>query len=151
MIKRDLPEVLQIERDSFDQPWTDRDFVNSLRSGNTIGIVAEISKPDEVVGFVVYDLHAKHIHLANMAVSPWYRKAGVGRALLAKLKNKLSRSRRSRIFADVRETNLDAQLFFAACGFKATRVLRGHYETSAEDAYEFCFELGNPAGMKLAS
>jgi ribosomal-protein-alanine N-acetyltransferase len=35
----------------------------------------------------------------------------------------------------VRETNLPAQLFFKAAGFRAVTVLRAYYEDSPEDAY----------------
>ena len=36
---------------------------------------------------------------------------------------------------EVRETNLPAQLFFRAHGFRAVSVLRDFYEDTAEDAY----------------
>jgi ribosomal-protein-alanine N-acetyltransferase len=36
---------------------------------------------------------------------------------------------------EVRETNLPAQLFFRALGFRATIVLRNFFDDSAEDAY----------------
>ena len=36
---------------------------------------------------------------------------------------------------EVRETNLDAQLFFRAQGFRAVNVLRDFYEDTTEDAY----------------
>jgi ribosomal-protein-alanine N-acetyltransferase len=36
---------------------------------------------------------------------------------------------------EVRESNIDAQLFFRSLGFRAISVLRGFYDDSAEDAY----------------
>ena len=52
-----------------------------------------------------------------------------------KLKSKLSRQRRNRVVLEVRETNLDAQLFFRKQGFLALSVLRDFYEDTVEDAY----------------
>jgi len=36
---------------------------------------------------------------------------------------------------EVRETNLDAQLFFRRMGFRAVSVLRDFYDDTVEDAY----------------
>ena len=55
--------------------------------------------------------------------------------MVAKLIGKLSQQRRSRILLEVRETNLAAQLFFRANGFKAVSVLREFYDDTPEDAY----------------
>jgi ribosomal-protein-alanine N-acetyltransferase len=41
----------------------------------------------------------------------------------------------------VRETNLPAQLFFRAAGFRAVTVLRDFYRDSDEDAYLMQFGL----------
>ena len=53
---------------------------------------------------------------------------------------------------EVRETNLDAQLFFKQIGFRAVSVLRDFYDDSDEDAYLMQYryrataeELANPA------
>ena len=43
--------------------------------------------------------------------------------------------RRNRIMLEVRETNLSAQLFFRANGFRAVSLLREFYEDTPEDAY----------------
>jgi ribosomal-protein-alanine N-acetyltransferase len=55
--------------------------------------------------------------------------------MAAKLISKLSSHRRTRVTLAVRETNLAAQLFFRAQGFRATRVMRSYYEDSGEDAF----------------
>jgi ribosomal-protein-alanine N-acetyltransferase len=37
MIRRDMPEVLEIERQSFEFSWTEEDFLCCLRQRNCIG------------------------------------------------------------------------------------------------------------------
>ena len=54
---------------------------------------------------------------------------------VTKLIGKLSPQCRNRILLEVRETNLDAQLFFRDTGFRAISVLRDFYEDTTEDAY----------------
>ena len=44
MIRRDMPEVLDIENQAFEFPWTEEDFIRCLRQRNCIGMVAELDQ-----------------------------------------------------------------------------------------------------------
>jgi ribosomal-protein-alanine N-acetyltransferase len=133
MIRDNMPMVLAIEAESFESPWSEADFIRCLRQRNCIGMVA---KQDElVVGYMIYELHKNRLHILNFAVNKRFRRQGVGTAMVDKLIGKLSHERRNRIMLEVRETNLDAQLFFKELGFKAISVLRGFWVDSHEDAY----------------
>jgi len=133
MIRRDMPEVLAIEADSFEFPWLEEDFIRCLRQRNCIGMVAEYD--ERVVGFMIYELNKTRIQVLNFATARDYRRRGVGSQMVAKLIGKLSAQRRTRITLDVRETNLAAQLFFRENGFRAVSVLRAYYDDTPEDAY----------------
>jgi ribosomal-protein-alanine N-acetyltransferase len=133
MIRRDMTAVLQIEKHSFEFPWTEDEFIRCLRQRDCIGMVAERS--EQVVGFMIYELHKNRIHILSFAVHPEFRRQGVGRAMIDKLVSKLAYQRRNRIVLEVRETNLHAQLFFRQLGFRATSVLRSFYEDTPEDAF----------------
>jgi len=133
MIRRDMPEVLAIESESFEFPWLEEDFIRCLRQRNCIGMVAE--HDDRVVGFMIYELNKTRIHVLNFAVASDYRRRDVGTQMISKLIGKLSAQRRTRIVLEVRETNLAAQLFFRTSQFRATSVLRSYYEDTPEDAY----------------
>src|SRR5215831_4898897 len=139
MIRRDMPEVLQAEQSSFEFAWTEEDFLRCLRQRNCIGMVAECG--EKVVGFMIYELHKTKLHILNFAVHPAYRRHGVGAQMVAKLVSKLSSHRRTRITLEVRETNLAAQLFFHKQEFRASRVLRGFYSDSGEDAFLMEYRL----------
>jgi ribosomal-protein-alanine N-acetyltransferase len=133
MIRRDMPDVLDIESASFEFPWSEEDFVRCLRQRNCIGMIAE--HDDRVVGFMIYELHKTRLHILNFAVASRYRRLGVGSQMITKLASKLSSQRRTRITLEVRETNLAAQLFFRTQGFRAVNVLRNYYDDTPEDAY----------------
>lgn len=139
MIRRDMPEVLQAEQESFEYAWTEEDFLRCLRQRNCIGMVAE--RGEKVVGFMIYELHKSKLHILNFAVCPSGRRNGIGSQMVAKLVSKLSSHRRTRITLEVRETNLAAQLFFRSQGFRALRVLRAYYEDSGEDAFLMQYQL----------
>jgi ribosomal-protein-alanine N-acetyltransferase len=133
MIRRDMPEIIGIENSSFEFPWSEDDFVRCLRQRNCIGMVAECD--DQVVGFMIYELHKTRLHVLNLAVHREFRRCGIGTQMAGKLISKLSHERRNRILLEVRETNLAAQLFFRNAGFIAISVLRDFYDDTVEDAY----------------
>lgn len=133
MISRDMPEVLKIEAASFDFPWLEEDFIRCLRQRNCIGMVAEYR--EEIVGFMLYELHKTRLYILNFAVHPQHRRKKVGKTMIEKLRGKLQPDRRIGILLQVRETNLPAQLFFKKYGFRAEKVLHGFYDDNEEDAY----------------
>ena len=133
MIRRDMPEILDIEDRSFEFPWSEEDFIRCLRQRNCIGMVAECN--DQTVGLMIYELHKNRLHILNFAVHPEYLHQGIGLQMAENLMSKLSHQLRTRILLEVRETNLNAQLFFRTAGFRAVSVLRDFYEDTTEDAY----------------
>ncbi len=72
------------------------------------------------------------LELLHIAVAPGHRRRGIGQALMARLEEWL-RQPGDRVRAYVPESHLEMQLFLRSLGYKAVRVLRGHY--GAEDAY----------------
>lgn len=133
MLRRDMHDVLAIERECFEYAWSEEEFLNCLRMRNCIGVVAELDR--KIVGFMIYELPKNKIHLLNIATLREYRRLGVATQMIAKLIGKLAHPRRNRITLQVRETNLQAQLFFRSSGFRATEILKDFYEETCEDAY----------------
>lgn len=143
LIRRDMAEVLRIEQSSFEFPWSDEDFLSCLRQRNCIGMVAEHNH--QIVGFMIYELHKSRLHILNFSVAPEVRRQGVGLQMVTRLVDKLSQQRRNEILLEVRERNLDGQIFFRTQGFRAISVLRSHYDDTDEDAYIMQFRLDAPA------
>lgn len=139
LIRRDLSDVLNIERKSFEYAWSEDDFLCVLRQRNAIGLVADVL--GQVAGFVIYELHKDELRILNLAVDPAYRRQAIGKEIIDRIKSKLSQQRRKRIVLETRESNLPAQKFFHAQGFRAYAVLRGFYEDCPEDAYSFRYTL----------
>lgn len=147
MIRRDMPEVLAIEQEAFEFPWSDEDFTRCLRQRNCIGMVAEVG--DSVVAFMIYELHRTRLHVLNFAVRRSHRRLGIGTQMMGKLFAKLSVERRDRILLEVRERNLPAQVFFRSLGYRAITVLKDFYEDSTEDAYLMQFLSAEAAAVAM--
>jgi ribosomal-protein-alanine N-acetyltransferase len=127
-------------------PWLEEDFIRCLRQRNCIEWVAV--HDEQVVGFMIHKLYESKIRLLTLVVATDYRRRGVDSQMVAKLIGKLTPKRRTRLVAKVRETNLPAQLFFRASGFRAVSVLRDYYEDTPEDAYAMQYRIGsNRAGF----
>lgn len=142
MIRRDLPRVLSIENQIFDDAWTCEDFFRLMSHTNCRTMVTVCD--EEIVGYMVYQLHISRIHLLNFAVAPKCQDIGIGTQMMQNLMSKLSNERRDRIMLEVRETNLKAQLFFRGAGFVWVETLRDFYTDCDEDAYLMQFRLSEP-------
>lgn len=139
MVRRDMIEVLQIENESFEFPWSEDDFICCLRQRNCIGMVAEYH--ERIAGFMIYELNKDFLHVLTLAVANDFRRQCVGTKMIEKLISKLSLQRRSRIVLQVRERNLPAQVFFRQLGFRAISILRDFYIDTPEDAYLMQYHL----------
>ena len=150
MIRRDMPGVLEIEKESFEFPWAEEDFIRVLRKRDCIGMV--VIENEEIAGFMIYELLPKRLHLLTMAVAVRYRRKGIASDMIGKLQSKLVFQRRNRITTHVRESNLDAQIFFRDKGFKAINVIQNLYEDCDEDAYLFQYRhIEQDAAMRSES
>lgn len=142
MIKTDVVSVLAIEATAA-HPWNEEDLRTALRAQNCIGMIAEMQdRPGmPLAGFMVYELNKTNLEIINLAVAPELRRIGVGRTLVNKVKGKVGLRnedgavRRNSVRTVLRESNLDAQLFFRSQGFMATEFWRGYFEDSGEDGY----------------
>ena len=146
--RQDMARVLEIERHSFSEPWSDHNFYVLLRKLSCVGTVIE--RDGVIAGFCIYELHRTSIEILNVAVHPAARRTGVGAALIQRLMQKLLPESRDTISATVRETNMAAQLFFKSLGFRAVDVLREHYDDTNEDAYamRYCVPAGRSGGPR---
>ena len=147
MIRRDMAEVLEVEQEAFEFPWSDEDFTRCMRQRNCIGMVAEMA--DSVVAFMIYELHRSRLHVLNFAVRRSHRRLGIGTQMMEQLTGKLTPERRSRIVLEVRERNRPAQLFFRSLGYRAISVLKDFYQDTTEDAYLMQYALTSAAIEEL--
>lgn len=129
----DLEVVLRIERGCFESPWERHVFAENMQRSRTACYVAVDG--GRVVAYAALALDRDGADLLNFAVDPERRRTAVGRALMEFLFDVCRMRELPRIRVELRESNLDGQLFCRSLGFLATRVLRGHFADTGEDAY----------------
>lgn len=94
LIRRDLSEILEIEKQKKDYIWGEKLFLKYLRLRNCIGMVAE--HEEEVLGYFVYILRKDKIIVENFGIKYIDRELEV--QMVEKLKNKLSGNRNKLVF-----------------------------------------------------
>lgn len=144
MTRSDLPIVASIERASFEHPWTEKELA-TLMTTNAVRQVAKYN--GQIVGYSMGVRHDRSFHLLNIAVTPEYRRSGVGRELIAYYTSKLTHDSKTSITLFVDERALEAQLFFKQLGFTAIGVLQGRF--GKYDAYCMQYRLLKPGDEVL--
>lgn len=134
MGRRDLEPAEWIDWRASERPLDDWMLLDLFRMKCCAGAVAEIN--GVVVGFVLYDLGHETVHLVRLAVDPAFQRMGIGKALMERVKSRLSFTRR-RIRVDVCETNVACQKFLAAQGFICDSVVHG--VDGERDVLEFLY------------
>lgn len=125
----DLPVLMMIDELCFDLPCRLENFEICYRKQDVSCFIAELAgKP---VGYVLYCIIKSGYEILSLAVHPDYRFRGFGRAMLAFVATRGNR----KTWCVVEDGNLNAHMFFAACGMKATKVIRDYRE--GHDVYRF--------------
>ena len=87
-----LDEVVAVERQSYDHPWTRGNFADSLRSGYQ----AQLLDADGVLlGYFVAMKGVDEVHLLNLTVAPPHQRQGWGRIMLDALAAMVARPGRA--------------------------------------------------------
>jgi ribosomal-protein-alanine N-acetyltransferase len=129
MRPQDLRQVLEIERCSFDNPWTSALFLQELRIPfSRIVVVRPAGAPDEAIaGYLCRWFVADEIHVLNIAVHPQYRRLGLGTVLLEEALREAREVRAEAVTLEVRRSNEAAQRLYVAFGFEEVGVRRNYY------------------------
>lgn len=117
LIRRDLEEVLALERQCFFDCWGEEQWLTHLRQRNCIAMVAELDN-HTIAGAMLYELHKERLELLRLFVGNEYQNRGIGSAMVGRLVDKLSHQRRNVIGISVSEYNVDAQIWLAKREFR---------------------------------
>lgn len=134
----DLPEVIEIERASFQLPWSESAFRALMRRDDTTLFAAR--RQGRVVGYAVVWFAAEEGELGDIAVRPQARRAGIGRRLLEAVQRESRRRGARRVFLQVRESNEAARRLYETSNFRESGRRSGYYRFPPEDAVIMLWE-----------
>jgi ribosomal-protein-alanine N-acetyltransferase len=139
LIQKDMAEVLAIDRQSFQNPWSEDDFFSALRQRNCMGQIVELNQ--RILGYIIYDLYDDMISIKRMAVDPDLRRLGLGSKMLGGMKDKLSRQKRTSLIMEVAGDDEAGQAFLRKAEFQADAVLRGGHRKSTDYIFRMRYSL----------
>jgi ribosomal-protein-alanine N-acetyltransferase len=137
----DLDEVLDIERVSFQTPWSRGAFRYELTQNRVArSLVVRLGR--QLAGYLCLWEIGHEIHITNLAVRPDLRRRGVARALLGHVMEGARRDGVELVFLEVRPTNLEALALYESFGFRVIGRRKGYYFDTGEDALVMEARLG---------
>jgi ribosomal-protein-alanine N-acetyltransferase len=124
MNEQDLERIGRIELASYDHPWSQGNFRDSLHAGYS----AWLREADgEVIGYYVMMVAAGEAHLLNLTITPNWRRHGLGRDLLERCLTRAREHHADTMFLEVRVSNIAAIALYHSSGFIDLAVRQAYY------------------------
>ncbi len=135
-IKKMLPEdtaaVAAIERMIFSQPWSEKGFLDSLESPDTLYLVVKVQ--GVIVGYCGLLQSFEEADITNVAVHPEWRGRGIAYQMLQTLMEQGKTRGIERYTLEVRVSNASAIHVYEKLGFTSVGVRKNFYDMPREDA-----------------
>ncbi|HWT75678.1 MAG TPA: ribosomal protein S18-alanine N-acetyltransferase [Mobilitalea sp.] len=132
MTEADLPQVHAIELETFSDPWSEEDFLSSLREPNNGYLVAELD--GVIAGYCGYWGIVDEGYIYNVAVKKEYRRNQIGYRMLKTLLDESSDRGITSFTLEVRYSNEPAIRLYESLGFERAGIRRDFYSKPKEDA-----------------
>jgi ribosomal-protein-alanine N-acetyltransferase len=132
MEPQDVPQVAELEKVCFSDPWSEKSIVSELDNPLSCWLVAVSG--EQVVGYVGSQTVLDGSDMMNIAVSPDFRRKGIAESLIEALISFL-RERGSRcLILEVRASNVSAITLYEKLGIHEIGRRRNYYRNPKEDA-----------------
>jgi ribosomal-protein-alanine N-acetyltransferase len=133
MAHEDLAQVSDIERRSYDFPWSHGVFRDCLLAGYHC---VTLERDGRVAGYAILSIAAGEAHILNLCVDPQYRSHGYGKKLLDEIITRARRADVAEIFLEVRPSNQTALALYRKKGFRQIANRPAYYQArdGREDA-----------------
>ena len=130
----DLEQLMAIENDSYEFPWTQPIFRDCLKAG--YGCYALING-EEMEGYAIISSAIDEAHLLNLCIKPACRGQGLASLVLDHVLCEMELRGIDRCFLEVRPSNKSARKLYQQMGFRVIGRRPGYYPAAdgREDAW----------------
>ena len=143
----DLDGVLEVEAESFTNPWTRDMYAWELQNRAVCHILVVRTDECPVAGFCAFWLVFDEIHINNLAMRPQFRGQGIGTALLHHvLAEAQAAGRAARHARGAGVERAGARRLYERLGFYVAGTRRNYYTNPVEDALILWRDDPNSAG-----
>jgi ribosomal-protein-alanine N-acetyltransferase len=136
MVHEDIAQVSDVERRSYEFPWSHGVFRDCLLAGYHCIV---IERAEQVVGYAILSVAAGEAHILNLCVNPKYRELGYGERLLNSIVEYAVSTEVREMFLEVRPSNESAIALYRKKGFRQISYRPEYYQATEgrEDAAVF--------------
>ena len=127
-----VPQVAQLEKTCFADPWSEMSIAHELESIWSYWLVAVDG--DTVAGYIGSQSSIDESDIMNVAVHPDYRRQGIAECLINKLVEDLSGRGSHALMLEVRASNDPAIALYEKLGFAQVGCRKNYYRNPKEDA-----------------
>ena len=136
----DVPDVISLENDVYEFPWSERIFRDCIRVGYDCWIALE---NNQIVGHAVISVAAGESHMLNLSIAKRHQGKGFGKHFVQYLLE-IAREKRAEIMMlEVRPSNGPAISCYNASGFNEIGCRKDYYPApeGKEDALLFARQI----------
>jgi len=133
MRHEDLAHVSDIERRSYDFPWSHGVFRDCLLAGYQCIV---LDRDGDVAGYGILSVAAGEAHILNLCIEPAYRSHGYGERMLDEILFRARAASVQEVFLEVRPSNRHAIALYKKKGFHKVANRPAYYQArkGREDA-----------------
>ncbi len=128
----DLEEVTRLERLCFSDPWNKKCFEEELEHLFSIPLV--VRSDHKITAYTCLWHVEDQMEIANFAVSPEFRRKGIGRRLMEEVLSEAQKRGCISVILSVRESNLPALILYKEFGYTEVGRRKRYYRLPIEDA-----------------
>lgn len=126
-----IREIAAIERACFTDPWTENGLQEEL-DNSCARFLTAVDENGAVAGYIGCHTVLDEGYITNVAVSPEYRRQGIGRQLVQALLERVHDL--AFVTLEVRVSNEAAIRLYQGCGFQPVGTRKKFYRHPEEDA-----------------
>ena len=133
----DLDPVVEIENDSFRQPWQRMSFLEELSCKNALNLVVKGNKflpLEKVVAYLCSRLIREEMYILKVAVAESWRRHGIASLLLEEGLQAAGKNATVSAILDVRLSNRPAICLYKKHGFQTVGIRPNYYLDTGEAA-----------------
>ncbi len=143
MTLADVPDVLAIEEQVYEVPWTEGIFKDCITVGYNCFVYERAGK---ILAYGLITIAADETHILNLCVAPQAQGQGLGKKMLNKLLHEAEIRQVCSVFLEVRVSNKVAINLYDQQGFNRLGIRKNYYPCldGREDALVLGKELNLP-------
>jgi ribosomal-protein-alanine N-acetyltransferase len=140
---RDVLDVLAIEQEAYEFPWTEGTFRDCMSAGYSCWVM---DRDYKIASYGVMSVALDEAHILNLCVKPEFHGRALGYAMLLHLIDTARHHRVESIFLEVRPSNPTAIELYRRTGFAEVGTRKDYYPAhiGREDAVIMALNLRVP-------